>query len=102
MGGTLDARGNVSFLPTNEFNFSCDPEAAEIVLQAFPAPVLVTWECCLNHAVPWSRYDDWMAAGSPRCHLMTAIRQHSRAFTTRFGADSAFNSLFKTFGGKET
>ncbi len=42
MGGAHYAKGNTSF--TAEFNFYCDPEAAEICLRAFPTAEILTAE----------------------------------------------------------
>ena len=45
MGGNSDAIGNASI--SGEFNFLADPEAAYVVLQQTPKPiVLVPWELC--------------------------------------------------------
>ncbi|KAI9189026.1 Uridine nucleosidase 1 [Blastocladiella emersonii ATCC 22665] len=68
MGGSLLAKGNAS--RTAEFNFACDPEAAQIVFtsstkhsidQANPKVVLATWELCLENAFEWDLIDELCA-----------------------------------------
>ena len=45
MGGNFNAVGNASI--SGEFNFLADPEAAYVVLNKTPSPiVLVLWELC--------------------------------------------------------
>ena len=45
MGGNFNAVGNASI--SGEFNFLADPEAAYVVLNKTPSPVvLVPWEIC--------------------------------------------------------
>ncbi|XP_037088271.1 uncharacterized protein C1683.06c-like [Pollicipes pollicipes] len=50
MGGNYTGLGNVK--PSGEFNFVCDPEAANIVLASVRRPILIaSWEVCLNHGL---------------------------------------------------
>ncbi|KAJ3344877.1 hypothetical protein HDU83_004632 [Entophlyctis luteolus] len=64
MGGSTEAKGNASHAA--EFNFHCDPEAAQIVFHASsqipfnatdPKLIVVPWETTVDHALPWSYYD---------------------------------------------
>lgn len=48
MGGAHYSRGNTANV-TAEFNFFADPEAASIVLAAWPMTTLLTWETTLAH-----------------------------------------------------
>lgn len=48
MGGAHCSRGNTSNV-TAEFNFFTDPEAAAMVLAAWPMVTIVTWETTLAH-----------------------------------------------------
>lgn len=48
MGGTISAVGNTQNVSA-EFNIFCDPEAALVVLNAFPRAAMVSWETTLKH-----------------------------------------------------
>lgn len=50
MGGTTRAKGNVSL--TSEFNVHKDPEAAHIVLSAFPNSTMVSECMCASKVCP--------------------------------------------------
>jgi purine nucleosidase len=63
MGGTISAVGNTRNVSA-EFNFYCDPEAALIVLDAFPQSTMVSWETTMKHTFPWKDYDTLAAAPS--------------------------------------
>jgi purine nucleosidase len=63
MGGTISAIGNTRNVSA-EFNFYCDPEAALIVLDAFPQATMVSWETTMKHTLPWDDYDTLAAAPS--------------------------------------
>lgn len=60
MGGTVSAMGNAPMV-TAEFNFYCDPEAALIVLDAFPMSTMLSWETTLKHPFSWDQYDALIA-----------------------------------------
>jgi purine nucleosidase len=71
MGGTVRAQGNTTL--TGEFNFACDPEAAEIVLGAFKDITLVPWELTLDLALAMEWYNVWVSADNPRAKFIEAI-----------------------------
>ena len=54
MGGAVSGFGNTEVF-TAEFNVQVDPEATYITLQAFPNSVMIPWETCVRHAIPWER-----------------------------------------------
>ena len=62
MGGSSNGRGNVT--RTAEFNLYADPEAAELVFQAFSTywpdekVVVISWDLCLKYCIPWAVYDE--------------------------------------------
>lgn len=48
----LAGKGNV--VPSAEFNFYFDPEAAYVVLNELCCPItIVPWETCLAHPLSW-------------------------------------------------
>ena len=62
MGGTSEGKGNI--VCASEFNFHCDPEAANIMFKAFevdksvePKLTLYPWEQCCNHSLSWDFFD---------------------------------------------
>lgn len=56
MGGNYYGRGNSTVC--SEFNFSCDPEAARIVLTQLGCPITVVgMEVCYDNAIAWGDYD---------------------------------------------
>jgi purine nucleosidase len=64
MGGTISAIGNTRNLSA-EFNVYCDPEAALIVLDAFPESMMVSWETTLKHTFTWDDYDSLATTPTP-------------------------------------
>ncbi|KAK9814425.1 hypothetical protein WJX72_005766 [[Myrmecia] bisecta] len=74
MGGA-ETRGNIS--PTAEFNFHCDPEAAHLVLKKFHNTVMVTWDCTMAHALPWSLVDRWLETDTPKGRFANAASKAS-------------------------
>ncbi|CAN7987924.1 unnamed protein product [Ixodes pacificus] len=76
MGGTFDARGNET--PTGEFNFTWDPEAASVVLgEAECETKLLTYEPCLEHALDWDWFDQWVGGDSPKAQLVKAVTEYT-------------------------
>lgn len=76
MGGTIDARGNET--ATGEFNFTWDPEAASVVLNEAECDTkLLTYEPCLDHALDWAWFDQWVSTDTPKAQLVKAITEYS-------------------------
>jgi len=56
MGGTMRAQGNTQMV-TAEWNIFCDPEAAYMVLDAFPMSTMLSWEATLDSPLSWEQFD---------------------------------------------
>jgi len=86
MGGAHTGRGNTPHLAA-EFNFYFDPEAAHVVMQAFPRLTLLTWETTLAHLLPWGEHERLAALGTPRAEFYGAITGVTRSFLEKLGID---------------
>lgn len=75
MGGTFEARGNET--PTGEFNFTCDPEAASVVLSEAECKTrILTYEPCLSHPLEWEWFEKWVGGTSASSQLIKAMTEH--------------------------
>lgn len=79
MGGAVTGQGNTS-IPA-EFNIAFDPEAADIVFQAFPAFDLVDWEAVVRHGFLHTDFDAWLASGDQRARFYDGISRKTRAWS---------------------
>lgn len=79
MGGAFDGRGNTR-VPSAEFNFAFDPEAAAIVLQEWPDLELVDWSqtCALAPAV--DEVERWLSGASENAAFLHRISRKTAAF----------------------
>lgn len=68
MGGAIYSRGNTSTLSA-EFNIFADPEAAHVVLGAWPSVRLVSWETTLAHGFPPALFERFFALDTPRAEF---------------------------------
>ncbi|XP_037513135.1 LOW QUALITY PROTEIN: inosine-uridine preferring nucleoside hydrolase-like [Rhipicephalus sanguineus] len=75
MGGTFEGRGNET--ATGEFNFTCDPEAASVVLSEAECNTrIVTYEPCKDHILDWDWFENWVGGPSLTAQLVRAITEH--------------------------
>lgn len=63
MGGATTAFGNARCV-TSEYNVYSDPEAAHIVLTAFPESIMLSWETTVQHPLSWEQYNKLAAMPS--------------------------------------
>jgi purine nucleosidase len=79
MGGAVTGHGNIT--SAAEFNIAFDPEAAHIVLEAFPHIDLCDWEATLAHGLAHADVDEWLAVQAPRARFYDAISRQTRAWS---------------------
>jgi purine nucleosidase len=72
LGGAMYAKGN-SYVPTAEYNFYIDPEAAAIVFGRWIEITLATWETAMKHALTREQFDALTAINSPRAEFFGRI-----------------------------
>lgn len=80
MGGAVTAHGNIT--PAAEFNIAFDPEAAHIVLEAFPHLDLADWEATMAHGFSHAGFEEWLRIDSPRARFYDAISRQTREWSS--------------------
>jgi purine nucleosidase len=68
MAGAIHSRGNTANLSA-EFNVFADPEAAHVVLSAWPRLSLVSWETTLAHGFGPELFQRFFSLGTPRAEF---------------------------------
>ncbi|GIY04120.1 probable uridine nucleosidase 2 [Caerostris darwini] len=69
LGGNYKGVGNTT--DTAEFNFYCDPEAANIVLTESQCPVhIVPWETVMEYGIDWVEFEAMLAPPTPKARLL--------------------------------
>ncbi|XP_066989767.1 nucleoside hydrolase-like isoform X3 [Macrobrachium rosenbergii] len=86
MGGNTSGEGNITM--SGEFNFTCDPEAAKVVLEEVSKPIyLAPWEICLYQTgLPYAVRLEMGSVNTPEAALMNVIeaRVNSRRQFTKW------------------
>jgi purine nucleosidase len=80
MGGNYRGQGNTPNIAA-EWNAFCDPEAVQIVLDAFPMTTVLTWEATLDNTLNWDQFDALCAMDTPAAGFFKAISHHFSSFT---------------------
>lgn len=75
MGGNTTALGNITVC--GEFNFTCDPEAARVVLEGSEQVIcLVPWETCLYGTnIAYHEREEMGSVSAPAAQLMNQIER---------------------------
>jgi purine nucleosidase len=89
MGGSIRAQGNTPNI-TAEWNAFCDPEAVQMVLEAFPMTTLLSWEATLDNPLQWDQFDKLCALESPVGRFHKAITYRTSEFIRQYRASRGF------------
>lgn len=86
MGGNYKGIGNVT--PVAEFNFYCDPEAANIVVsEARCNVVMVPWETTMDYGIQWELYKELVETSTSKGKFFKDVtRLHYELHTEEYDA----------------
>lgn len=88
MGGAVTGHGNTRRLPA-EFNIGFDPEAAHVVLSAWPQVTLVDWEATMRHGIAFERMQAWLDVDGVRARFYASISRKTQAWARSRGRPKA-------------
>jgi len=89
MGGTISAMGNTRNV-TAEFNIFADPEAALMVLDAFPHATMLSWETTLKHPFSRKAFDALAATQTRAGRFFAEISRPVVQFLQQFDPQSGY------------
>lgn len=89
MGGTIRAQGNTAMV-TAEWNIYCDPEAAYMVLDAFPMSTMLSWETTLDFPFTWAQFDTLCQIDTRAGRFFRDISQKTAVFLRQIRPDFGY------------
>ncbi len=89
MGGTIRAHGNTPMV-TAEWNIYCDPEAAYMVLDAFPMSTMLSWEATVDFPFSWDQFDTLCQVDTRAGHFFRDISAKTAAFLRQINPDFGY------------
>jgi purine nucleosidase len=82
MGGAIHSHGNTANLSA-EFNIFTDPEAAHVVLEAWPRLTLVSWETTMAYGFSPELLERFFTLGTPRAEFFRRSNEKIIAYVTQ-------------------
>lgn len=89
MGGNVTGFGNIEV--SSEFNFHCDPEAANVLLNEFTCPLLcVPWEPCFTGRILWAQYKSLCNLKTKNSDFFGSVTRLTAEWVEKAGLDGFF------------